>query len=132
MPMKYGSRKTKCSWAQHPHPSALEASVCDQHHLLEVAGQITEFKWIASVQLTRRVKWKVDFSYWDVVRAKRVWVEAKGAEDLGYKVKKTLWSEGFGPGELQIWKGNYLRPKLVEVIIPESGDKDDKKDSGNR
>lgn len=115
---KYGARRTNCLAKKHPHGSALEASVCDLLSAREQANEISEVKWIATVRLTKTVTWKVDFAATDNKTGKRFWIEAKGKEMADYRIKKKLWAEGFGPGKLEIWKGDWKRPKLAETILP--------------
>ena len=86
--------------------------------LREKAGQISDIKR-GSVELTCGIKWNVDFNFLDNETKKRVWAEAKGVETERYLICKKLWTE-FGPGILEIWKGNYMNPKLVDVIIPQN------------
>lgn len=45
------------------------------------------------------------------------WVEAKGFKTEGWEIKKRLYRH-YGPGALEIWGGDWKRPKLTEMIIP--------------
>ena len=114
---KFGARKTVCSQG-HPHPSALECSVCELHILREKAGEIRNLKWQHTVHLAFGIKWKVDWSYELAPDWTLAFSEAKGAEDRGYKLKIRMWREGCGIGPLEIWKGDARRPRLVETIVP--------------
>lgn len=124
---KYGARKTLCS-AGHPHPSGLEASVCEVLLLRVKAGDIRNLKYQATVSLAFGIKWKVDWSFEQLVRDpeavlfKTHWeirfAEAKGAETRDYRLKLRMWKEGCGPAPLEIWKGSARRPMLVETIYP--------------
>jgi hypothetical protein len=61
----------------------------------------------------------VDFNFLDLKTKKRVWVEAKGCETERYRLCLKLWRGGHGPGELEIWKGSWQRPILVEIVKPD-------------
>jgi hypothetical protein len=115
---KYGARKTTCA-LNHPHPSALEAAVCALLQLREKARDISMLKWIASVDLGYGIRWKCDFSFLDR-DGKPTWAEAKGAEDATYKHKIKMWRNGAGPGPIEIWKGTWQRPRLVEIVTPKA------------
>lgn len=124
---KFGAKKTVCSLG-HPHPSALEASVCEVLILREKAGDIRNLKWQATVHLDYGIKWKVDWEFEQLVRDteavvyKTFWqnrfAEAKGAETRDYRLKLRMWKEGCGPAPIEIWKGTAKRPMLVETIHP--------------
>lgn len=121
---KFGAQKTICSLG-HPHPSKLEAAVCELLQLRERAKEIADLKWIAPVDLFYTVagqeyhkRWKVDFSFTEVKTGIKTWAEAKGAETADYKQRRDLWKQGAGPGPLEIFKGTHARPQLVQTIIP--------------
>ena len=83
----------------------------------EKAGRIKNIELHASVQLTKFIKWKVDYVWIDVESGRKIWCEFKGVETEAYKLKKNLWKE-FGPGELRIVKGCKGMFKVVEIINP--------------
>ena len=125
---KFGAKKTLCKWAAHPHPSRLEASVCDLLALRQKAGDIRELKWQHTVHLAFGIKWKVDWSFEQEVRDgthdgyftfwQQRFAEAKGVEDRGFKLKLRMWKEGCGPGPLELWRGSYQRPYLDRIYFP--------------
>lgn len=120
---KFGARKTVCSMG-HPHPSALEASVCQLLRLREKAGEIRNIKWIATVHMPYGVTWKCDFSF-EQNRSEvwlPTWAEAKGVETADYRIKIKMWENGAGPGPIEIWKGSYRNPTLAKVVIPRNAD----------
>lgn len=122
---KYGAKKT------NGFASKLENAVHEILLLREKAGEITSIqkqarvflgKQIITYSLTKKKKvtliyWKVDFSFIDRKRGVKIWCEAKGFESEDYKTKLNLWREK-GPGPLEIWKGSYKSPVLIEVIDP--------------
>jgi hypothetical protein len=124
---KYGAKKTTCSLG-HPHPSQLEASVCEVLILRQRAGEIRELKYQATVHLAFGIKWKVDWEFEQRCKVTisgvctetwwQMFAEAKGAETRDYRLKKRMWKEGCGPAPLEIWKGTAKRPVLVETVYP--------------
>jgi hypothetical protein len=126
---KFGAKRTVCS-AGHPHPSGLEASVCETLILRQRAGDIRNLKWQSTVTLAFGIKWKVDWEFEqkfverdcasspNIVAWLQRFAEAKGAEDRGFKLKLRMWREGCGPAPLELWKGTAKRPTLVETIYP--------------
>lgn len=121
---KYGAVRT------NGMGSMLEAAVYQILELRQKAGHIADLKQQVSVELgeeffvsantgkikKRIVRWKVDFSYFDKALRQTVWAEAKGVETAHYRKQKRLWKAGAGPGRLEIYKGSWRRPRLVEVI----------------
>lgn len=116
---KYRARKTVCSLG-HPHPSALECSVCELQILRQRVGEIRNLKWQESVNLGFGVTWKVDWGYDERPNWSRAYAEAKGAETRDYKLKVRMWKEGRGPGPLTIWKGTAQKPMIFKIVIPEA------------
>lgn len=116
---KYRAKRSKCMVKRHPHPSALEATVCDLLSAREQHGEISDVKWIVSVQLTKKIRWKVDFRYTVCKTGEVRHAEAKGKDMADYVIKRELWREGYGPTVLEIWKGDWRRPVLVETVSPE-------------
>lgn len=114
---KYNAKRTivngKCFM------SGLEGAVYWLLCLRAKAGEIKDIKCYRSFQLTPSVRWKVDFSYFCLKRNCEVAAEAKGKETADYLVKKNLWKD-FGTMPLEIYKGTYRRPFLVETIQPSS------------
>lgn len=111
---KYGAKKTADGF-----PSKLERAVYEMLLLREKKGEVKDVRRQHRVDLVAGVSWKIDFSATDTKTGKTIFVEAKGIETSDYKIKKKLFKE-FGTGLLEIWKGNYHKPKLAEVITPAS------------
>lgn len=100
--------------------SKLENAVHEILKLREKAGEISDIKCQQQVILQdgpREVKisWRVDFSYVDNKSGETVFVEAKGVETETYRLKLKMW-RGNPPAALEIYKGSYQRPTLVERI----------------
>lgn len=86
--------------------------------LRERAGEISDIKRQQTVVLQDgprevRITWKVDFSF--IEKGELVYAEAKGVETADYKLKLKLWRK-LKPAPLEIYKGHYRRPVLVERI----------------
>lgn len=110
---KYGAVRTANGF-----PSKLEEAVWNVLLLREKAGEISNIQRQAKVLLTAaEIPWKVDFSFFDERIEATCYAEAKGIEDDRFKLFKKLWPH-YGPGILEVWKGDYRRPKLVETISP--------------
>lgn len=119
--------EVKTEYSGYSFSSKLEASVFQQLKLREAAGEIRNIL----VQQTVRVcgptghacdhKCKIDyipdFSFQYVASGERGFCEAKGFETPHWKLKLRMWRH-YGPGPLELWKGTWLRPVLVEVITP--------------
>lgn len=112
---KYGNKRTANGF-----PSKLEEAVYNLLQLFVKGGEIKDLVRQPQVRLTKAgIGYKPDFKYTDCKTGEDVWVEAKGVETEGYLIRKRLWKH-YGPGKLEIYKGTYRRPKLVEVIQPGS------------
>lgn len=109
---KFGAVKSSMGGSQ------LECSVRQLYELRQKAGEIRDLKFQQSVHLTCGISWRVDFSFYDIKAHRRMWGEAKGLEDRRYQICKKLWAGGFGPGWLEIWKGHWRAPRLVELVKP--------------
>ena len=101
-------------------PSKIEHAVFFQLELREKNGEITDLKKNPTVELLSTplglIKYKADAGYSDKDGPR--WVEVKGVEGERWRIIRKLWSL-FGPGPLEVYKGTYKRPYLVEVIYPE-------------
>ena len=95
-----------------------EASLHQILSLREKAGEIKLIKCQQRVHLVCGIYWKVDFQFYTTKKNRQVWAEFKGFEDARYLLIKKLWACGFGPGELEVWKGSWQRPYLAEKIVP--------------
>lgn len=97
--------------------SRLEAVVHQILLLRQHQGEISNLRSQHRVELTQaKIGWKVDFSF-EVEGGKLCFAEAKGVEDARYRIFRKLWPY-YGPGPLEIWKGGYRKPRLVEIIQP--------------
>lgn len=99
-------------------PSKLEAAVYQRLKERELIGAIKDIKRQQLVVLQEggkdvRITWRVDFSF--IMDGKLCYAEAKGIETSDYKIKLKLWKKN-PPALLEIWKGNYRYPRLVEVV----------------
>ena len=98
--------------------SKLENAVYDILKLREKAGEIKNIQCQDAVELTdAKIRCKIDFSFIDCKSKKKVYCESKGVITERWRIIKKLW-QIFGPGKLEIWKGNYKNPKMVEIVIP--------------
>lgn len=118
---KYGAKKTVC--IGETFDSKLEAAVYWDLKLREKAGNIKALKRQVSIQMTdARILMRPDFSYVDAKSGETIYMEVKGFETEGYKLKKRLWKH-YGPGILEIIKGRvdhngFGRYTIAEVIVP--------------
>lgn len=113
---KYGAKKVERAgmWFD----SKFEASVYDILVWRQKAGEITELKCQDEVSLTRAgIIYKPDFRYNDMGLGRTVWAEAKGYESPVWPLKLRLWGH-YGPGRLEIWKGDYRKPRLWKIVEP--------------
>lgn len=123
---KYGATRTELYGESFP--SRLEASVFQQLMLRAKMGELENIQRQACVRLMSKCKecgsgpvdWKVDFSAVVIATGETIYIEAKGVETSDYKKRKRLWKTR-GPGVLQIYKGSWRNPRIVEEIYPEGG-----------
>jgi hypothetical protein len=112
---KYNATRT--SHAGFSFASKGEAALYDLLKLRECAGEIRNIKVQDHVYLTdARIHYIPDFKFVDTKKEIEVWAEYKGFETPEWRIKRRLW-QWYGPGPLEVWKGNYKRPMLSEVII---------------
>jgi hypothetical protein len=114
---KYGAKETICS-AGHPHPSGLEAAVCELLILREKAGDIRNLKYQETLHLAYGVKWKVDWSFEQGPNWIPSFAEAKGKDTADFRLKLRMFKEGCGKGPLELWRGTHRRPYLEKMIHP--------------
>lgn len=117
---KYNARKTHCKWANHPHPSGLEAEVCDILALRQKAGDIRNLKWQQTVELDYGLRWKVDWSFEQSPDWHFRLAEAKGKEDATFKHKYRMYTQGCGKWPLEMWRGTWKRPYLDKIVFPKN------------
>lgn len=111
---KYGNHKT------NGRASKLENAVFELLKAREAKGEIRDIKEQCPVVLqggkrVTRITWKIDFSFIEVSSNELVYAEAKGFSTDVYQMKLKLFRYN-PPAKLEIYKGNYRNPKLVETI----------------
>lgn len=111
---KYGAKQA------NGYGSKLESAVGEILLLRESAGLIKEIKRQQTVVLQdgpreMRITWRVDFSFFNLKTNETEYAEAKGFETSDYKLKLKIWRKS-PPAALEIYKGSYQNPKLVERI----------------
>lgn len=100
--------------------SQLEKAVHEVLLLREKAGLIGDIRRQQTIVLqggkqVTRIAVKIDFTAEDKKTGERFAIEAKGFETAVWILKLKLWRAN-PPMALEIYKGNYLYPKLVERI----------------
>ena len=103
-------------------PSKLEASVYGLLQLRERLGEISELKRQQKIVLLdgapkERITWRIDFAFTE--NGKMAYAEAKGVEDRAFKLKLKMYKAN-PPAKLYIYKGNYRRPFISEIIEPKT------------
>lgn len=111
---KYKAVKTE-AYGQS-FPSKMEGAVYCILLWRQKAGEIAAIERQQAIVLTPSISWKVDFKCTRPDESKFV-VEAKGYEDRDYSLKRRLWKD-FGKFDLEVWKGDYRKPFLHEIIKP--------------
>lgn len=100
--------------------SAFEAQVSNIYMADSLAGKITVIKQQQHIHLfsgdVKLCEYWPDFTIRDA-NGEVYWAEAKGHETTDWLIKLNLWRAG-GPGRLDVWRGDWRRPRLVERIIP--------------
>jgi hypothetical protein len=96
--------------------SRLEKAVYDLLLLRERAREIKNIKQQQTISLTRaNINVRIDFTFEDAITGEDVCCEAKGIVSDKWAIVKKLWPY-YGPCKLEIWVGNYARPKLQEIV----------------
>jgi len=113
---------TRVNYDGYSFQSKLEAAVYQQLKLELKAGLWTEIKCQDRIKLSQSKTiyipdFRVKAGEGMTQQGEYHWVEAKGHETAEWRIKYHLW-EYYGPGPLRIYKGDYHRFKLVEVVIP--------------
>ncbi len=113
--MKYGAK------ACNGFPSKLESAVHDMLLLRVKAGEFISIRRQHVVVLQpgdkdTRINWKIDFSC-ETPSHKTIFVEAKGLATADYKLKLKMF-KAQKIGVIEIWSGDYRRPKLMERFEP--------------
>jgi len=106
----------------HSFGSKLEAEVYQILKLRKMAGEIAHIQVQDHViicgppghRCKKKIEYVADFRCQNF-DGTDFHVEAKGYENDRWPMKKTLWKH-YGPGKLEIYKGTYKNPVLVETI----------------
>ncbi len=115
---KFNASRVDRNGFSHGFASKLECSVYHWLLLREQNGEISKLLQQQTERLSAaEISYRADFSYWDNKAKEKVWVEAKGKDGEGWLIKKKLWGT-YGPGRLEIFKGNYRSPGVSEVLEP--------------
>lgn len=102
--------------------SQLEKAVHQRLLDRQKLGEITDIKRQQAVMLEdlkngEKRLWKVDFSAVEVETGRTVYFEAKGFETNDYVRKRNMWRKN-PPSRLEIYKGTWRYPRVVEIIDP--------------
>lgn len=100
------------------YDSGLELEVHGILKLMCRNGLISNIRRQVVIQLTRYVKWRADFVVFDTIKKEDYIVEAKGFEDLRWKVLVQLIPE-FSPMKVQIWVKERGLLTIKKEIIPD-------------
>lgn len=123
---KYGNemQSAPCAYG-FSHRSRLEASVCQLLALRERSGEIAHVQHEEHVEICgpeghecghkKRIEYVADFRFTNLKAGTDFRVEAKGMETPTFALKLRLYRH-YGDLPLEIWKGHWRNPKLVEVI----------------
>jgi len=121
---KYNAQRV--SSGGHWYDSRLEKSVHDMLLLMEKAGEVTEVQVKHQVTLLqsrgKRIRLNVDYSVLNTKTGETEFYEAKGYQTAEWKMKRSLWAYGFGPGLLHVWGGSSVRLQFIETIDPKEGE----------
>ena len=113
--------RTKVDFHGRSFHSKLEAAVYGLLLLREKAGEITDIKCQVHVKFHTykygEVRMIPDFSAVNVEYGEIFYIEAKGFETRDWLRKRKAWLIG-GPAKMEIYKGSYKYPKLIETLIP--------------
>lgn len=119
MAFRFGNNKYRAKRTEG-FPSKLEAAVYYKLLEREKVGAIKNIKRQQQVVLQggpreTRITWRIDFSFEISDTGELCYAEAKGIENADYKIKLKLFRAN-PPGRLEIWRGSYKNPKLVEIV----------------
>lgn len=117
---KFGARKVQLHEGGRFYDSKLEADYRKILELMMIAGEIKDLIDQPQVYLTdAQIGYRPDFAYVERATGQRVFIEAKGMETEGYRLKLKLW-EVYGPGPLYIVKRLRAKdaPTIVRKVIP--------------
>jgi hypothetical protein len=101
------------------HRSKLERAVCDMIWFREKVGELQCLAHEETHYLSKaRYRYVADFKVQNVETKEVYWIEAKGASDGRWPTTKKMW-KAYGPGRLEIYMGDYRKPLLAKVIVPD-------------
>lgn len=119
---KFGNRTSRGLDGRSYH-SALEASVSNWLLAQEKAGEIQILKRQQHIHFfsldVKLCEYWPDFTVKNLSSGEIYWIEAKGKENTDWLIKLNLWRAG-GPGRLDLIKGDWKAPRLVESITPQA------------
>ncbi len=102
--------------------SKLEAATYNYLKNRELSGEIRIIQCQKHVKLTRAAIVAIpDFYLQDIKTGEYFFAESKGFETERWLIVLKLWRK-YGPGRLEIYKGNYKKIYLAEIVTPELED----------
>lgn len=114
---KFGNTPSLCV-SGHSHRSKLESVVCGILKGRQDSGEIRIDQVEEHIKLSdAEIVYIADWKCWDVQASEPFWVEAKGFESQRWPIILKLWRH-YGPGRLEIWRGDHSNPFLHETVIP--------------
>lgn len=121
---KYQNKSSLCS-LNHSHRSKLESALCEALRLRERAGEISDLQAEVRVFICgpeghecdhkRKIESIVDFRWKNRATGEWEYGEAKGYVAPAWPLKRRLWLH-YRTERLEVWKGDYRRPTLDEVL----------------
>lgn len=114
---KYGNKRSLCA-LNHSHRSRLESAVCGIIQRRESDGHLKLLQVEDHVKLSDWYNCIPDFKCLDIKTGEIFWIEAKGDDRAGRWPDTRKGWKHVGPGKMEVWKGNWRRPFLDEVITP--------------
>ena len=115
-PSKHKYNAKKCEVMGRNFPSQLEGSVYSFLKQLESLGDIENIRQQVEKTVTAEITYTIDFVVFDKRSGEDVFVEAKGIESDKWRYFKKGWKTS-GHGKLEVYKGNYRKPVLAEVVL---------------
>lgn len=130
---KYNAKKSHALSSPRLFDSKAEADFRDVLAAREKVGEICEIVEQPVINLDSEIKYKPDFSYWelkladpqcfeplvDYEKTRQVWVDVKGVETDRFRLIKKLWRyHGPGPLEIVKRKGRNSPFLVTQSIMP--------------
>lgn len=107
----------RCEHDGEAFRSKLERDVYSQLQWLERGGLISNVRREQSIQLTPSIKHKLDFVVTDTKTGQDYGIEAKGATDASWSIKRRLYLD-FGPFLVQVWRRLGKAVGIAETLPP--------------